>query len=363
LKDFFFHYFWQVSWKEEDDEYLAQVVSKIPPSISYEIWSTDQIYNHEPNLRRDPIARKALWIPEESVIDPFAFPILLLRLAKQKGAKIFTNSKLQAAKLSEEMNSKQWSLEIHQNSSEKIVFIKTKILINCGGNYGDMIEKILFHNREPPFHVTPRKGQFIVYEKIVGEKLSSTVLPIPTLRTKGVLVSKSVFGNIIVGPTAEDQQERKLAEIDTSTKLFLEQTGASILPSLKSYRIIGMYAGLRPATQFRDYQIRIESENSYVCVGGIRSTGLTACMGIAEYVCEQMKVLQIHKQLAVQEYTIPQQQTISHSNYLIDNSKSNGHSALEKLRFQSELMQPDSIKVTHWLVKYSFSLNVAISNH
>lgn len=308
----------KVSWTEEDDKYLQNLILKIPDGIKYEIWDTNQIYINEPNLRRNPIARKGLFIPDESVIDPFAFPLLLLRLAIQKGASIKLNSELLSADYLKDRN--LWKILISDSKKQQNQIIFSKILINCAGNYGDIVESRIFKNQNIPFKITPRKGQFIVYENS-KKLLNSTILPIPTERTKGVLVCSTIYGNIIVGPTAEDQEEREIASIDDKTKEFLKNTGETIFEELKNMKITGMYAGLRPASQHRDYQIKFDDTLNFVCVAGIRSTGLTACMGIAEYISRNMLNWDICKLFTSQDYIIPNNQTMPPSFYCTNGTK------------------------------------------
>ena len=118
--------------------------------------------------------------------------------------------------------------------------------------------------------------------------MSSIVLPVPTQRTKGVLVAPTVYGNVLLGPTAEDIDDPE----DTATTgpglEGLMEAGRRILPDLVGEEVTATYAGVRAATEHRDYQITVHERERYVCVGGIRSTGLTASLAIAEHVAGQM---------------------------------------------------------------------------
>ena len=314
----------------------------MPSGVPFEIWDSDKIYTEEPNLRKSPRARGGLWIPEESVIDPFTFPVLLLRRAKEHGAVIYKNFEVTAANKARG----QWKIQIQQNDSTMV--LQASVLINCAGNFGDTVEKILLGTEDTHFHITPRKGQFLVYEQNAANLVSSTILPIPTLRTKGVLVCKSIFGNIIVGPTAEDQQDRNIATISETTKQYLKTKGETLLPGLQNYQIIGMYAGLRPASEHRDYQIRVDSQENYVCVAGIRSTGLTACMGIAEYVSDLLKPLPHCGTLKEEPYKLEDRINLPHARY--QNTRTG-------LVYESELCN-SPIPVTHWLPSISLNKHV-----
>ena len=112
--------------------------------------------------------------------------------------------------------------------------------------------------------------------------LSSIILPVPTKRTKGVVVAPTVFGNVLLGPTAEDVADRADRSTSAAGLSALLADGRRILPGLEREEVTATYAGLRAATEHSDYQLG--AFGRYVRVAGIRSTGLTASLGIAEHV-------------------------------------------------------------------------------
>ncbi len=106
----------------------------------------------------------------------------------------------------------------------------------------------------------------------------------PNERTKGVVVTRTAFGNLLVGPTAEEQRER---DFPTTDGRIIAEPAASRSPddpALASEPVTASYAGLRPATQFKDYQIEALPTERWITVAGIRSTGLTSALGIGAYV-------------------------------------------------------------------------------
>ena len=132
------------------------------------------------------------------------------------------------------------------------------------------------------FTIQPRKGELIVFDKLARPLLSSIILPVPTARTKGVLVAPTVFGNVLLGPTAEDVTDRSDPSTSAAGLSALLAAGRRILPRLEQEEVTATYAGLRAATEHPDYQVG--AHGRYVRVAGIRSTGLTASLGIAEHV-------------------------------------------------------------------------------
>ena len=163
--------------------------------------------------------------------------------------------------------------------------VRTDWVINAAGLFSDQVNHWFGHDE---FTIAPRRGQLIVFDKLARPLVSSIVLPVPTQRTKGVLVAPTVYGNVLLGPTAEDIDDR---EDTVTTALGLKgllDAGRRILPELVSDEVTATYAGVRAATEHQDYQITIHADERYVCVGGIRSTGLTASLAIAEHVAGQM---------------------------------------------------------------------------
>jgi glycerol-3-phosphate dehydrogenase len=144
---------------------------------------------------------------------------------------------------------------------------------------GDVVEAIA---RPSPFVIKPRKGQFVVFDKPASRLIGACIMPVPSERTKGVMMARTVFGNLLVGPTAEEQDERNHATVERAQIEALIARGVRMLPALAGESVTALYAGLRPATQFKDYRIEALPDRHWITVGGIRSTGLTGSLGIAQ---------------------------------------------------------------------------------
>ena len=162
--------------------------------------------------------------------------------------------------------------------------VEAGLVINAAGLWGDHVERIL--TGESWFQIRPRKGQFVVYDKPAAALARHILLPVPSKITKGVVVCRTTFGNLIVGPTAQEQDSREVASLDSQTMRALQKTGETILPALAGHEVTAAYAGLRPATEEKGYRIRADLSQGLVTVGGIRSTGLSAALGIARHVAD-----------------------------------------------------------------------------
>ena len=124
--------------------------------------------------------------------------------------------------------------------------LRSDWVVNAAGLESDLLNRQFGHDE---FTIAPRRGQLIVFDKLARTLLSSILLPVPTERTKGVLVAPTVYGNVLLGPTAEDVPDRE----DTATTAAgidgLLDAGRRILPDLVDEEVTAMYAGLRAATE------------------------------------------------------------------------------------------------------------------
>jgi glycerol-3-phosphate dehydrogenase len=159
--------------------------------------------------------------------------------------------------------------------------VQARYLVNAAGLAADQVHRWMGCDG---FTVTPRRGQLIVFDKLARPLVNHILLPVPTARGKGVLVAPTVYGNVLLGPTAEDLTDRSDSGSTTEGLAELLGHAGRIMPALVKEEVTAVYAGLRAATEHGDYQLSGHPEKHYVCVGGIRSTGLTASMAIAEQV-------------------------------------------------------------------------------
>jgi glycerol-3-phosphate dehydrogenase len=114
------------------------------------------------------------------------------------------------------------------------------------------------------------------------------LLAVPTATTKGVLIAPTVFGNVMLGPTADDIEDKTATGSTRAGLERLRSEGARILPALLDHEVTAVYVGLRAATEHVDYRVEVRADAGYACAGGIRSTGLSASMAIAEHIREQL---------------------------------------------------------------------------
>ena len=259
-----------VAWSAEDSARLAAIrdLARRNGTTEARLVEPDELFEREPQLDRD--ARGAVLIPGEGVIDPWSAPLGYIAQAVRHGARLVTGAELLAAGRS----GSAWRLATSAGSFE------ARIVVNAAGLFGDRVERL--RGAEPGFTVRPRKGQFIVFDKPARRLVNAILLKVPTARTKGVLIAPTVFGNLLLGPTAEDQEDRIHASCDEDVLRSIRAEGERMLPELAGQTVTACFAGLRPATEHRDYVLKADPQG-WITVGGIRSTGLSAALGLGEW--------------------------------------------------------------------------------
>jgi glycerol-3-phosphate dehydrogenase len=163
--------------------------------------------------------------------------------------------------------------------------LNARWVINAAGLSSDELHRMAGYDG---FTVTPRRGELIVFDKLSRPLVRHIVLPVPTETTKGVLIAPTVFGNVMLGPTAVDIDRKEDTSSTAEGIAYLESRGRQIMPRLLEHEVTAVYVGLRAATEHSDFQIVVDGDRGYACAAGIRSTGLTAAMAIAEYVRDQL---------------------------------------------------------------------------
>ena len=260
------------AWTPDEEERLPEILEKARNNGIEDLrqLSRPEILVMEPEISEKILA--AIAVPNEFVIDPWSAPLAYLTQAVANGGQVFVNTELKGG----EFFGDHWMLQTNCGS------IKAKNVINCAGLFGDLVDAVVLGQSE--FTIKPRKGQFVVFDKTAGSLVRSIVFPVPTERTKGIVIFPTIFGNLVVGPTAEDQESRDDASVDKEILQALHAEALSKIPALANIPVTATYAGIRPATEKNEYRIVDDTERNWITLGGIRSTGLTAALGLAQYV-------------------------------------------------------------------------------
>lgn len=235
-----------------------------------------ELLEMEPNL--NPEVKGGLYIPRESIIDPFILVQALAENAAANGVEFILGTKVTGIKTG---GGKIQSVETTGGE------IETRYVINSAGLYCDEIAAMV---GKADYKVMARKGQFFILDKNTSCKVEHIVLPIPTKVTKGKLMCPTIHGNMLVGPTAEDQESK----VDKSTtSAGLDSVAAevrSLVPNVNIRDTITQYSGLRPNRNPEGLHFDVyEDLQGYINLSGVRSTGLTLSVAMGKYVVQQMQ--------------------------------------------------------------------------
>ncbi len=218
-------------------------------------------------LEPDAVAEASLHVPGEAMTDPFEVMRRLLGHAQVR-----LNTMVKAV---EENND---TLTVVTNQGR----LEARFVINAAGLFADEFTDEL--------QITPRRGEFIVFEKGTAALVNHILLPMPNKFTKGVLVFPTLHGYLCAGPSAEDQDDKHDWTPHADVLPTLHEKASEMFPKLKDLKPVNAWAGLRTVGHPRNYFIEFSKRfPKLLHVAGIRSTGLSACLGISDYVVKMLK--------------------------------------------------------------------------
>jgi len=265
-----------VAWDDEEQAALAGLQEKAIQNgyNKTEIVDSDAVYSMLPHLGDG--VRGGLTVPDESIIDAWSLPLALATDAVNRGAVLLLNHEVTGVDVGDH------TTILQTNRGD----VEARWIVNAAGLGGDILDGRAGYDR---LAIHPRKGELFVFDKLSADLVDRIVLAVPSSKGKGVLVSPTAFGNVMLGPTADDGEDKT----DTSTTeegfAFLLEKGAHIFPQLLDEEVTSSYAGLRAAHNLSDYLIDIDIDKRYVIAGAVRSTGLTSAMAIGKYVMTMLE--------------------------------------------------------------------------
>ena len=217
----------------------------------------------------------ALTVPDESITCTWTATLALATEAQMRGTELRLEHPINSVVVGDEM------AVLSGPAGE----VRARFVVNAAGLNTDTVDGLFGHRR---FTVTARRGELLVFDKLARPLASRIVLPVPSSLGKGVLISPTIYGNVILGPTAENLTNKTDTGTSEGGLEFLLEKGRKLMPRLLLEEVTASYAGLRAAIDRDDYLIETDAPQRYTLVAGIRSTGLTSAMAIAEYVRDQL---------------------------------------------------------------------------
>ena len=232
-----------------------------------EVLSRDEVLAIEPSI--NPEILGALYAPHSAIVDPWEYTCAMAETAVVNGAEVNLCCEVTSVEKTEE------GFTVRTTGGD----FSAKYIVNAAGCYASKIAAMVGDNSITPVNLC---GQYYVLDKCEGKKVNSVVFRCPDEKGKGVLVSPTVHGNLIVGPDAYTVENGDTVGTVASTLPNLKPSGLKSVPGIDYRQVIHEYAGVRPATTDSDFIINISPAcKNFVNLAGIKSPGLSAAPAVA----------------------------------------------------------------------------------
>ncbi len=270
-----------------------------------EILNRDQVEKMEPNISHN--VQGALYAKTAGIIGPWELAIALGENAIENGVELSLNTEA----LNIDKTSNGYNVFTNKGKTEG------RIVINCAGIYADKLNNMVSHNK---FRIIPKKGQYYLMDKTVGNIINTVIFQCPTEKGKGIVVTPTVHGNLIIGPDSEIIEEKEDTKTDSHRLKFVAKVASKSLPNIPFDKVITTFAGIRAEPETGDFIIgEPEDAPGFINVAGIKSPGLSASPAIAEYVVNM--VGEINNGLVKKDNYNPNRKKIIRFNQLSNEEK------------------------------------------
>ena len=266
------------AFTDEQFEQLPAIKEKAFKNHVYDVeyLSKEEILAKEPEL--NPEVKGGLFIPRESIIDPFILVQALAENANENGVDFMLNTEVTG------INVVDGAIKSVETTAGTI---ETTYVVNAAALHCDDIAAMV---GKADYKVVARRGQFYILDKNTSCKVQNIVLPIPTKVTKGKLMCPTIHGNMLVGPTAEDLPDKVDSSVTTEGLNTIYADVSKMIPRVNIRDTITQYSGLRPNRNPEGLHVDVYDDvKGYVNLSGVRSTGLTLCVAMGKYVAEKLK--------------------------------------------------------------------------
>ena len=220
----------------------------------------------------------ALYAPTGAVVCPYELTIHSIGNAMDNGAELITE--FEVAGIERKYAPEPDTGACYKLTSADGRTIEAEYVLNCAGIHSDEIARMV-GSRE--FSITPRRGQYLLLDKEAGNMVSTTVFRTPTKMGKGVLATKTVDGNILLGPTSEDIEDKEDKAVTSEGLLSVLARETEFFDSIPLNLLITQFTGLRAHGNMGDFFIE-SPQQGFINCAGIESPGLSASPAIAEMV-------------------------------------------------------------------------------
>ena len=229
------------------------------------VLSAEEVREMEPNV--SPEVTSALYAPSAGIVSPWELAIALAETAVKNGARVELNSEVTA------IQPIDGGFRVTAGGKE----IDTRFVVNAAGIWSDKINDMAAPHT---FTVSANKGEYFLLDKSQGTLVNHVIFQCPSKVGKGVLVSPTVHGNLIVGPNAEDAEKDDLGTTGDGLA-FVRKMALRSVPDINFRDSIRNFAGLRANTEIDDFLVGETDQKGFFNIAGIKSPGLTSAPAIA----------------------------------------------------------------------------------
>lgn len=233
----------------------------------------EELVKLEPNIADNAVA--ALYAPTGGIVCPFGMNIAFAENAAANGVEFrFETEVTGFAKKGE-----NWIVKTNQGD------IETRFVVNAAGVYADVLHNMVSQKKK--LHITPRRGDYCLLDRSTKGYVTHTIFQLPSKSGKGVLVTPTVHGNTLVGPTAIDVTDREGTNTTQEGIDELIQKAGNTVKNLPIRQVITSFAGLRAHEDGHEFCIgEIEDAKGFLDCAGIESPGLTSAPAIGKMVAD-----------------------------------------------------------------------------
>lgn len=229
------------------------------------VLSAEEVREMEPNV--SPEVTSALYAPSAGIVSPWELAIALAETAVKNGARVELNSEVTS------IQPIDGGFRVTAGGKE----IDTRFVVNAAGIWSDKINDMAAPHT---FTVSANKGEYFLLDKSQGTLVNHVIFQCPSKVGKGVLVSPTVHGNLIVGPNAEDAEKDDLGTTGDGLA-FVRKMALRSVPDINFRDSIRNFAGLRANTEIDDFLVGETDQKGFFNIAGIKSPGLTSAPAIA----------------------------------------------------------------------------------
>ncbi|WP_440323129.1 NAD(P)/FAD-dependent oxidoreductase [Laedolimicola sp.] len=265
----------------------------------------DELLQMEPNLSEETYA--ALYAPTAGIVCPFGLNIALAENAAMNGVEFHFDTEVQSL---ERRQGGGWILHTSQGSYE------TRLVVNAAGVYADGLHNMISSGK---IHITPRRGDYCLLDKTTGSHVNHTIFPLPGKYGKGILVSPTIHGNLLLGPTAIDVADPEATNTTADGLAQVLENAGRYVKEIPYKNVITSFAGLRAHEDGHEFIIgEVPGAENFIDCAGIESPGLTSSPAIGEMVAE---IVRAKLELSEKEHFISRRKGIMNPTQLPDGER------------------------------------------